>query len=219
MGTPGTTMSDTTAVQSSGNRCSPNCGAICSDMINSLKTAYCDICEVWKSFYLVCPPSCAAADQFDLCLKSYAGSVAVNFIAWIVYIICAAVAVGDACKAYRDVDEVCPIGIGAYIGGLIFSIIWAWLYFAWVITALRRPEDCCIPQCINMWIITVLCWIAMVANAWTCINGLRWLSVSWVWFISVIFNCVVLSIQIPMVSYFTRSACTLNNGGGGGGGG
>jgi hypothetical protein len=190
------------------------------DMINSLKTAFCDICEVWKSFYCVCPPGFAAADQFDLCLKSYAASIAIQFVAWIVYLICAGISAAQACSDWdRSYGERCPYAFGGYIGGIIIGIIWAWVCFAWTITALRRPEDCCIPQCINMWIVTVFVWIAMILNAWSCIQGLSWLGRSWVWIINTLVYCLVLSVQIPMVSYFTRSACTLNQGGGGGGGG
>ena len=54
--------------------CNFNCGELCKDTVEVLKTCCKDVPTVFKSFYATCPPDCAMTAKMDLIRSAYAPS-------------------------------------------------------------------------------------------------------------------------------------------------
>ena len=181
------------AAGAANNECNPDCGALCSDMMEALKTGLCDMPAVYKEFYATCPLQCSPLDQFDLALKAYSGHMWISFVYWIIFLI-----------VYGS------FGLLAYaIGSLIVNIILVWLSFVWVLTAVKRPEGCCCDRFVSMIILTVLIGINVVTLIFAMITCFQAMAFSGAFIVPALFIIWDISVSIPMLSYFIRSTQSL----------
>ena len=176
------------------NTCNLDWGALCSDMMQALKTGLCDMPAVYKGFYSVCPPQCGPFDQFDLALKAYSGHMWVSFVYWIMALI-----------VYGSYGL-----LGYAIGALMVNILLVWLSFVWVLTAVKRPEGCCCDRYVSMMILTVLIFINIITLFIAMISCFDAMAHSGAFILPALLIMWDISVSIPMLSYFVRSTQTLN---------
>ena len=129
--------------------CTFDFGSLCSDVGGVLKTCFCDLPKVVKSFYLSCScgPSCLEP-KLELILSAYG----IHFyIYWISFIVsCALWGVSGT--------------LAVNLGTPLFNAIVTLLTLFWAVIVCKQPQQFCLTHPINLVLWTILmCWLLIGA--------------------------------------------------------
>ena len=129
--------------------CTFDFGSLCADVGGVLKTCFCDLPKVFKSFYFVCScgPACLEP-KLELILSAYG----IHFyIYWISFIV--------SCALWGLSGT-----LAANLGTPLFNAIVTTLTLFWAVIVCKQPQQFCLTHPINLVLWTILvCWLLIGA--------------------------------------------------------
>ena len=131
--------------------CTFDFGSLCADVGGVLKTCFCDLPKVVKSFFFACScgPACLEP-KLDLILSAYG----IHFyIYWISFIV--------GCTLWGLSG---PGMLAANLGTPLFNAIVTTLTLFWAVIVCKQPQQFCLTHPINLVLWTILmCWLLIGA--------------------------------------------------------
>lgn len=171
------------------------------DAITNLKTAPRQLVEVYKAFYMQCPPTCekTGQDMKEMIRPAYFIHLYIFCLVWLVNLI-----------IYAAI-------LGTFIPLSIVSLLISFAGIIWVLIITTHPTMCCLPEWINVLIFSIVMGLLTLLTLMAMITNFELIQFANAWpgaeafIVPGLLNCWDLTILLPITVWSTMTTLHLYN--------